>query len=223
MVLIVAVDIEATGMNPHVHSIIEIGAVCLDTETLEVESTFQVAIKHEPDARWEPRCLQEFWTNPKNCPTAVVSNLLQRVRNNGLPPRQAMQAFYDWLQALHTKDHPVKQIVSDNVAFDVAWLDYELLRLGITDMPLAYAFCGFDVNGNPAQKEYRQARSLTDLKKGFVRRVKFIKDQDMYELAGVGPEDTAGGRGIVHDHCAVNDAHKIAHDYALLYRQCKDA
>lgn len=216
---IIAVDIEASGMNPFVHSILEIGAVCLDTDTLEVVSRFEVNIKDRDGARWEPRCLREFWTNPENCETRVVHALLERIEQAGVAPKAAIEQFWAWLQAQHTAGHPVKQIVSDNVAFDVAWLDHELLKHGVSDQPLAYAFCSFDgETGAAGGRQYKQARSLTDLMKGACRQNGWVRDETLFAALGVAAEDTPEARGLVHDHRAVNDAHKMAHVYALIVR-----
>jgi len=124
----------------------------------------------------------------------------------------------------HGDNSPAASVlVSDNVAFDIAWLDHELLSHGICDRPLSYAFCAFDSDGTPGAKRYRQARSVTDLKKGVTRKARgWVSDDEALAAVGAATGDYPDhpSRGIVHDHRAVNDAHRMCHVAAVLYRAC---
>jgi oligoribonuclease (3'-5' exoribonuclease) len=90
MPCVVAIDIEATGMDHTRHAMLEIGAVAVDIDTFEVVDRFLVTLRHDQDPRWETRCLREFWTDPAKCSTPVVHSLLDRIRDSGVTPTAAI-------------------------------------------------------------------------------------------------------------------------------------
>jgi DNA polymerase III epsilon subunit-like protein len=96
----ISVDVEASGPNPGEYSLLSIGA-CV---AFEPARTFYVELQPVTDA-FTPEALG-------------VSGLdLERLRADGVPPRDAMQQFSDWVsQSTHRDQHPV--FVGFNAPFD---------------------------------------------------------------------------------------------------------
>ena len=96
----ISVDIETAGPNPGQYAMLSIGA-CTITEPVE---TFYVDIQPDREAVL-PEALQ-------------VSGLsMEALRENGIPPEQAMKQFADWVKNVTPKNsRPV--FVAFNAPFD---------------------------------------------------------------------------------------------------------
>jgi len=96
----VSVDVEASGPNPSVYSLLSIGA-CI---AFEPATTFSVELQPTSDAS-TPEAL------------AVGGLELERLRAEGLPPEQAMREFEQWVvQSTPRGQEPV--FVGFNAPFD---------------------------------------------------------------------------------------------------------
>jgi ribonuclease T len=96
----ISVDIETAGPNPGQYAMLSIGA-CTITEPVE---TFYVEIQPDREAVL-PEALQ-------------VSGLsMEALRENGIPPEQAMKQFADWVKKVTPKNsRPI--FVAFNAPFD---------------------------------------------------------------------------------------------------------
>jgi ribonuclease T len=101
----ISVDVEAAGPVPPTYSLLSIGAVPIDT----LESTFYIEIQ-PINANCVPAAMQ------------VVGRPLEQFQKTGKPPRDAMPAFRDWIEAIATGAKPV--FVGFNAAFDWAFVNF---------------------------------------------------------------------------------------------------
>ena len=96
----ISVDVETAGPNPGQYAMLSIGA-CTVTEPFE---TFYVEIQPDKKA-FSPEAL------------GVSGLSMENLREQGLPPEQAMQQFTDWVVNITPPDHrPI--FVAFNAAFD---------------------------------------------------------------------------------------------------------
>lgn len=110
---LVSVDIETSGPNPGQYSLLAIGACTF----IKPQSTFYVELK-------------PVNTNAMAEALAVSDLSMDRLKEDGLEPAQAMQRFEDWLKAsLPLVDHPL--FVGFNAPFDWMFInDYFHRYLG---------------------------------------------------------------------------------------------
>ena len=109
----ISIDVETAGPNPAEYPLLSIGARTV-TKTVE---TFYVEIQPDHEA-FSPEALQ-------------ISGLdMDKLRENGVPPVEAMQAFADWIRDVTPKDSkPV--FAAFNAPFDWMFVnDYFYRYLG---------------------------------------------------------------------------------------------
>jgi DNA polymerase-3 subunit epsilon/ribonuclease T len=84
------IDVETGGREPTVHPILTLGAAMLEVSTGEILETYEAKIKHE--------------NYDKVTPEALKVNKIDLEQHHNDPkaetPRQALQSFKDWLNAL---------------------------------------------------------------------------------------------------------------------------
>ena len=98
--LLISIDIETAGPSPRMYSILSIGACMI----FEPAKTFYVEIQ-PMNENFRPEALQ-------------ISGLsMEKLKATGLPPRDAMSRFADWLVEVTPREHkPV--FVAFNAPFD---------------------------------------------------------------------------------------------------------
>jgi ribonuclease T len=101
----ISVDVEAAGPVPPTYSLLSIGAVPIDT----LESTFYIEIQ-PINANFVPGAIQ------------VVGRPLEQFQKTGKSPREAMEAFRDWIEAVAKDAKPV--FVGFNATFDWAFVNF---------------------------------------------------------------------------------------------------
>jgi DNA polymerase III epsilon subunit-like protein len=109
----ISVDVETAGPSPSQYAMLSIGACTVD----EPVETFYVEIKPDKEA-FSLEALE-------------VSGLsMDKLRENGVPPKQAMQQFADWVKNVTPENH--KSIfVAFNTPFDWSFVnDYFHRYLG---------------------------------------------------------------------------------------------
>jgi DNA polymerase III alpha subunit (gram-positive type) len=112
----IVVDIEADGPAPGLYSMVELGAVAVDSNTLKTVGTFDRLIAPISDNY-----------------TVGALNAIGRTRedtiNHGRHPRTAMQDFAEWLDRV-TPEGERRWMVADNAGFDwmfVCWYCHRFL------------------------------------------------------------------------------------------------
>jgi hypothetical protein len=157
---------------------------------------------HEPPdpGDFEPRCLDEFWFNPKAlCPLrrqVILGDCCRmdnvEYHNDGMW-NAMMETIDTWCkEALELGLTPV--LVSDNAGFDVGIADHEIrTRTGLPG--LLYLF-----SKTPEERSYTSVRSPNTAWK---LRAKGVLSYDSIEVIGA-----------VHNHMPANDALSIAVDYS---------
>lgn len=128
------VDVETTGQNLTQHAMIALGAVVMDEQFNELE-TFAGYLKMNKSRVWEQRCVDEFWS--KN------QTILEKIEKNANNPYVVMNSFVEWLSLLDAKFKDNLVVVSDNVGFDVAWIN-EYLSIYTTRPSLDYRWCDIE-------------------------------------------------------------------------------
>jgi ribonuclease T len=101
----ISVDVESAGPVPPSYSLLSIGAVPID----KPDSTFYIEIQ-PINANFVPSAMQ------------VVGRPLEQFQKTGKPPRDAMTAFRDWIEAMAKGAKPV--FVGFNATFDWAFVNF---------------------------------------------------------------------------------------------------
>lgn len=108
-----AVDVEKKGATFH-HPVIQVG-VAWGTSLNDIQKrSFCFDYKDQP---FEKRCWDEFWSK--------YENVYSRICAEAAPPVAQWKKFSDFLQELEEKSEKL-DIVSDNPAYDVEAIDYNL-------------------------------------------------------------------------------------------------
>lgn len=127
------IDIEGRGRSVTRNGIISIG-VCVGTgggsPYPRVIEKKRFDLQPFPEQSMDPKCKAEFWD--KQPP-----HLLELLQRNATPPMTGITEFRAYLDEWHAKD-PMLYIVSDNPAYDFAFIDAYLDRTGLPT--LAYHF-----------------------------------------------------------------------------------
>lgn len=110
---LISVDIEAAGSIPSQHALLSIGACTLT----QPQQTFYAELIPDKD-EFDAQALQVHGLDP------------QQLKDNGLPPEEAMQQFADWLKTnLPPGEKPI--MLAFNAPFDWMFIhDYFIRYLG---------------------------------------------------------------------------------------------
>lgn len=126
------IDIEGRGRSASRNGIISIG-VCVGVSGASpypcVVEKRRFDLQPFTEQDMDPKCKREFWD--KQPP-----HLLELLQQNAVPPMAGINAFRSYLDEWHAK--ATLYIVSDNPAYDFAFIDAYLDRAGLPT--LAYHF-----------------------------------------------------------------------------------
>lgn len=143
---LVVVDVEADGPCPGLYSMVSFGAVVVCPQTFE----FYAETAPLSDAAWVPQAL-------------AVSGISRREHLAFPHPAKAMADFAEWLSGFAPK--PV--FISDNPAFDFAWINYYFHKFhgsnpfGFSARRIGDLYCGLvkDMSKNSEWKRrYRKTK-----------------------------------------------------------------
>lgn len=223
-----AIDIESSGQDMTRHFLVAVGACVVQLESNSVhepsEDQFLAYLAPPPGTGWDPACLEHFWNNPKKGDRGRTQlELLEAARRkHGLwEPHHAMDMFVHWLHRMALK-YPLLIVVSDNPAYDVAWINYAVQRFATHPKPFdSLAYC---------TGEYRSIRDVTSFYRGVALQAPHAAlgasgraEEQALQRLGVPsfPEF-----GVLHDHNPLHDAllmaHQAVHVCQLLSREHRD-
>jgi DNA polymerase III epsilon subunit-like protein len=118
--LYISVDVEASGVIPAVFNLVSVGATAV-TEAegaFEIGEDFYVELKPEFDG---------FSAEAM----AVHGIPREHLEKNGIPAREAMGRFADWVHEHHDGKPPRPVFVGHNAAFDWAFINFTFHHTGV--------------------------------------------------------------------------------------------
>lgn len=197
--VVVAFDIEARGMSMTRNGLNAIGWCVKDCETLEKLEKGYVCVMPLPDQSFEPRCLEEFWhAKPEH------RAILERIEAESIPAKDAIdivkQNIVRW-QNTYAKAF----IVSDNVAFDIAFLNYYFDYFGYPPLLYHQTESGAAGGYKSVHDTYSYAAGVMGWKHSD-RSHRGSKADRICNILDISIE-------AVHDHMPHNDAEYIAEMY----------
>lgn len=125
---ILAFDIETSGSSYLHNGILSIGASLQDNNGKE-HKFFEVNINLPREKVFEEKCKVNFWNK--------YPEALDYINSNTVEPNIGIQLFAKFLDEVDLH-YPRLSIVSDNPSFDIAWLDYYLIKYS-NRKPLRYS------------------------------------------------------------------------------------
>ncbi|CAH6421018.1 Hypothetical protein UVM_LOCUS314 [uncultured virus] len=131
-------DIKTTGADPFKHHMLAIGACLFDSETETVMSKIEYLITPGNDVVFEAKCLREFWL--KDGRETLIS-MLENMYQKGITPERAIGDLVFWIEERTRDCADDTIIISDNVAYDVSWLNHYISKYSHS-RPLHYIFGG---------------------------------------------------------------------------------
>lgn len=195
---VIAIDIEVSGdymvppavQEPPIkpNSIIAIGGSTICVETGEEVSSILVCLQAEAGHGFEPRCLQEFWSQEP------MRKFLKEISGQCLPAKEGIQKFVDWLDEQEAT-RPNSNLWGDNLAFDMSWLSMYMQKY-LGRRSILYR------NG----EEWRPIRCLNSYARGVARWTGEPSLEMWKKLRNMGvklPDE------MMHDHRPDNDARYI--------------
>ncbi len=193
-----AMDIETTGQYLGRNAMIAVGMVVMDDE-MNILKNFTVCLKENGKER-EERCMKEFWEKQ---PAELFSNIIK----NGIDPQIAMNMLVEWLLDVEMTYGDRLVVVSDNPAFDVAWINYYLATY--TVRPMLY-------NGWNDQKQEYEYRRIWDTDSAFHGAL-VIQKGEIVEW-GLEKELHVQNEKWNNSHVPEEDASNIAANYILFLK-----
>lgn len=184
---ILAVDIETGGQLIGTAPIVAIG-MCLGGLDGRVHSKLRVSLKYEEHHRFEKRCLQEYWYA-----TPTQKAQLETFRSEAVDIKEGLGKFLDVVKAAEARFEKLF-LVSDNPAFDFAFLNYYLAHY-LGRLPLSYKVTDGSYRGQLGDEWY-VVRKLT--------RNRFAVLPSTVEQVAKRVSEV-----VAHDHWPENDAHHI--------------
>jgi hypothetical protein len=190
-----ALDIEGSGASFSQNGIVAIGWCVgkMDGKILE-KKRVSVALQKRG---FEPRCKTQYWDNP------AQAAQLEVFKKEALEPVEAMKQFIASVDRFEDSYDVI--ILTDNAAYDVAWLNYYLdLYLGRN--PLSY------------KKDQMTYRPIAE-PKGFAmsRKMKFNSNENWsFDMEKYKDGLTKLKIMSLHDHWPENDAENIYRKTLLL-------
>ena len=125
----VSIDLEAAGSLPLKNGFLCLGSTLVRFPQYEEIATFKKWASME-GYQWDEACVERFWKkNP-----ALYAEALEETKRSKLSPFQVVQLYFEWLEE-HTGTLTNVQLISDNPAYDVAYL-----RVFGGDHDIFYAF-----------------------------------------------------------------------------------
>lgn len=229
--IIVSIDVEASGPIVTKHAMIQLGAVAFDSETGEVLSCFLEDINMPEGIEWDQKCLVEFWDNDsyKKLPDnderkkeeeriyIQKQNFKNKINNGeGKDPVDVMKLFLVWLKIdvfrnlAHEKLENIELTV-DTGGFDTTFINY-YLAVFANHNPLHLFFGDFKDIVN-TDDVYRGMVNLSLSEIELYRKTKgWISWR---ELAAKGKQPLKISE-FTHDHNALNDAKFIGYWFCVL-------
>ena len=195
------VDVETTGAFVGTNNILCFAAVVASEGKIEHEFLAYIKVT-DNHTIWEPRCVTEFWDkNPE-----MRAYIFNQIKCNGRSINDAIIGFYEWVKSLPNKENIT--VYSDNVAFDIGFLNYYL--------------AGMSVTMNTILGEYKPVRDSSSFHAGIAH---LTPDKGLWgaETAAV---EKLGYKmpnfDVKHDHNPLNDAKHIAFEIMEIERQLKE-
>jgi DNA polymerase III epsilon subunit-like protein len=217
----VAFDVEATGMYMagfgavQENAMVELGACAMVANDSQrtVLDTFDRMMGIPYGCGWEPRCVDEFWSVAEGMPEKK-----ERIDACQASPVDAMCAFVHWVESLVARyaDGDSKRIVfvTDNAAFDAAWVSLYLARYA-GHQPLHTFFGAYRGVLDTSSYAAGAARHTPAHKERFLRETgaKRYRSKDAVRAA-LGVPSSVRPRAV-HDHAAVNDAQHLLEEHMI--------
>lgn len=175
---LVAIDVETTGLDPTLDQLIEIGAVALDEQLVEVE-TFHTLV-YPPHGWAKPLMAMPKEVKEMHAASGLLDDLKEAYESPAkrVPPVDAEAALVEFIGRHYGDVRPY--LLGRNPAFDRAWLEHwtpkasQLLHYRSIDVT-GFAWLG-DLNPDlGAPKAGRAHRALADAKEA-VEVVRWWRD-----------------------------------------------
>ena len=198
-ILIFTFDIETTGCDVNLHSMIAAG-YCAGTLDDQIVAKGRICFQMRPGTVMEDRCYNEYWSkDPRQL------QQLTEFTKEGQPPDIAIAKFIDVLDKLETSWNV--HCISDNPGFDAMFLNYYLSKY-LNRRPLDY------VHG---LEDYRGG---VETPLDFAHRFKCKKNRSYgYYFDCKAANHLIAKIEVPHDHYPENDAHNM-YKKTLVY--CRD-
>lgn len=214
-VVCIAFDVEATGMRPSVHALVELGAAA-GTQALGTLTSFSAKMAIPRGHGFDKACELEFWD-------AKVPEKKKQVLGCTVSPEDVMLDFVAWVEGV-LKNHAggnMKRVrfISDNVAFDAKWVSH-YLDVYADHEPLETFFEGkfqplCDVNA------YRRGTMCIspddELEYSRVHNKRFSTGEQVRGRLGI----TKRGKTKAN-HTAVDDANSILEEWFILLNHFRE-
>jgi len=208
-VVCISFDIEATGMRPSKHAMVELGAAA-GTQSKGVFAEFSRQIAIPEGKGFDEACEKEFWD-------VVVPEKKKQVIECETTPESAMRDFVDWVYNILRIDaggnRKRVRFVGDNIAFDAKWVSVYLDEYADHE-PLETFFEG----------KYQPLWDVNAYRRGAVM-VTPDEEHRFYLEQGKKPSITEHTRArfkiekraaTAHTHTAVDDARHILEEWFIL-------
>lgn len=191
-IVIIAIDIEATGPRFSKNGIISIG-YCAGTMDGEVILKKRVSLDLEGKS-FDKSCYDQFWI--KNL------DLLETLKKEAVPIKEGLQKFISDFDSLNEKYELIP--ISDNPSYDIGFINY-YLDFYLDRLPLNYVNGGDDYR--PIFDSDCYSRGLLGMKysDGIWTSDKDVREKLSFEI----PDS------VVHDHYPDNDAEYIYQHHRL--------
>lgn len=196
-IICVAVDIEKTGSTFN-HPCCSVGFYVSDLDGKKLQTLkvnlwvdWPVITNDKLDYRdFEPRCWDEFWSKQP-------ADILEKAQQECIPQAIGWKKicnFIDTLEVLYPSDTHKIVFATDNASFDIANIDYNLLRY-CSRMPMRYT----------KTENYRSIVAADDM-------------FDMLPAEIRNKERKLIDEQVTHDHDCINDAKYICLQYIAVRR-----
>lgn len=225
--LLIAFDVECTGGNLAKHALVEIGAVAgffvpgedkRKRVPIEIERTFETTMAIPEGREWEEKCVREFWENPSRPEYEALKAKKAAIDRCEISPESGMKQFVSWVRwtvdTLVKGDASRMRFVSDNAAYDAAWIGVYLGQYANHE-PLTTFFDG-RFQAVVDTSSYHQGLSRIDhAREREIKREKgkYSEDRECRAILGI-PDDVKPT--AVHDHRAVHDAQEILEQHVII-------
>lgn len=190
-----AVDIEGSGASVSKNGIVAIGWCVGDLKGNVLEKR-RVSVKLQ-NRLFEPRCVNQYWTKPEQAAQ------LQVFLREAVDPYEAIRLFMSAVDSFEDKYDVT--ILSDNPAYDIAWLN-SYIDTFLGRNPLLYQKDQTTYRGVAEPKAWAMSRKMRAQPSG-----SWSFNMDKYNA---GLEDLK--RTAPHDHWPENDAEAILRKTLLL-------